>query len=107
MLQNVILCLVHAALLLKSIFLHAHIPYVFMEIDAQLGQLPACAQCFHIHVDYDYCKVHMSITVSVVYSQGSGLLFYIPVCSAVSILKECPHLYDCTLSTFCVLTRQC
>ena len=35
-----------------------------MEIVAQWGQLPACAQCFHIHVDYDHGKVLIAITVS-------------------------------------------
>ena len=81
MLQNVIFCLVHASLMLICIFFHAHSPYVSMGIVAQWGQLPASEHFFHIHVDYDHCKVHMSITVSVVYPQTSDLLFYIAVCS--------------------------
>ena len=36
------------------------------------------------------------------YPSGLGLIFYIPVCSAVCIFKGREHLYDCTPSTFCV-----
>ena len=50
-------------------------------------------------IDYVHCKAHILITVSVVYSWKS-------VYSMVSILKGHAHLYDCTLSTFCVLTSQ-
>ena len=54
-------------------------PYVFMEIGARMGQLPANEQCQVIHaVNFNHWKVQISISVSWLSkeSQDSSMMGY-------------------------------